>query len=300
MNAMKKYFLLTVVVSLVLSINLTGVYSQEPATAEEHFKLGLLSIYQGHFDDAIENLTLAIELDENHADAYFWRGIGYRAIGSETESMNDLEKAIELYTEAIEQEASVEVYIMRGRAYVTLDDEDLAEADWEQAVTVASEMLEADPNDVNAYTLRGVAYFFLDEYAKARDDLTMALELDDEYVEAYYWRGRIEQRLDKIDEALANYELLLELDPERMDTIAAVAYALKGTELILTILQEECPGSILNCGMSALQRVERRQAQEAVPYLCTYVDLAGETVDTGVQGLINDLQSSTGIGCPRN
>lgn len=77
----------------------------------------------GVYDQAIENYSRAIELDEQFADAYFNRGVSYYELGQYQEAIDDLTQAIDL------NPADDNYYGRRSLAYLFADQLDLAQAD---------------------------------------------------------------------------------------------------------------------------------------------------------------------------
>ncbi|CAH2238484.1 jg14092 [Pararge aegeria aegeria] len=57
----------------------------------------------------------------------------------------------------------------------------------------------------------------LEKYKKAIEDCTKSIELDDKYVKAYYRRAQCYEATEKLDECLADYNKILELDPSHKE-----------------------------------------------------------------------------------
>ena len=82
------------------------------------------------------------------------------------------------------------------------------------------------------YFYRAVAYDALENYTEAMLDYTKSIQLDDKMTDAYYNRARIIlSRKDienpKIEKAVADLEKALELDPNFIDALYAMAAAKK-------------------------------------------------------------------------
>ncbi len=90
-----RFVFLLVVVLLIAGI-LVGCVGPAKGTAEWHFDQGYKLAEQGHYDQAIEEYTKAIELDPDMAEAYCDRAVGYTEEGRHDLAIADCNKAIEL------------------------------------------------------------------------------------------------------------------------------------------------------------------------------------------------------------
>jgi tetratricopeptide (TPR) repeat protein len=149
---------------------------------------------------AIEDCTRAIELDPKDAVAYYNRGIRYADLGKH-------EQAIQDYTKAIELDPSyVDAYNNRGARYADLGKHELTIQDYMKAI-------ELDPNYATAYNNRGTTYAALGEHELAIQDYTKVIELDPSYATAYYNRGNSYADLGEHEQAIFDYTKAIELDP---------------------------------------------------------------------------------------
>lgn len=83
-----------------------------------------------------------------------------------------------------------------------------------EAVEVLGKVLRAQPNRVEALTLRGAAFRFLGNFPAARDDVNQALKLDPDFPDALLERG-ILKRLDGDDQgARTDWVRAIELVPD--------------------------------------------------------------------------------------
>ncbi|XP_026749366.1 tetratricopeptide repeat protein 1-like [Galleria mellonella] len=71
------------------------------------------------------------------------------------------------------------------------------------------------------YCNRSAAKMKLEKYSKAIKDCTKAIELDEKYVKAYIRRAQSYEATDKLDESLADYKKILELDPGHKEALKA-------------------------------------------------------------------------------
>lgn len=68
---------------------------------------------------------------------------------------------------------------------------------------------------------RAAAKIKLERNKSAIDDCTKAIELNDRYVRAYLRRAKLYEQTDKLDESLADYKKLLELDAGNREALSA-------------------------------------------------------------------------------
>lgn len=122
------------------------------------FNRGLSYAAISEHQKAIDDFTIAIELDPKNTNAYYYRGLSYALLG-------DLQNAIEDCGHAIELDPNyVLAYIVRGNYYSQLGKHQHAVDDFTKAI-------ELDPQNTDAYENRGITYVLLKKYEEARQDL---------------------------------------------------------------------------------------------------------------------------------
>ncbi|XP_011296729.1 tetratricopeptide repeat protein 1 [Fopius arisanus] len=72
------------------------------------------------------------------------------------------------------------------------------------------------------YANRGAAKAKYDERISAIEDCSKAIELNSTYLKAYLRRGQLYEQENKLDESLADYKKILELDPHNAEANHAV------------------------------------------------------------------------------
>lgn len=63
--------------------------------------------------------------------------------------------------------------------------------------------------------------FLQDRKESAIQDCSKAIDLNANYLKAYLRRATLYEETDKLDEALADYKKILELDPRNKEALAA-------------------------------------------------------------------------------
>lgn len=77
---------------------------------------------------------------------------------------------------------------------------------FEKSVAEASKAIEADPKNINAYSRRGDAYFFLGQFDKGVDDYNQVVKLDETRADSYWQRGIALFYAGKYKDAAAQFE----------------------------------------------------------------------------------------------
>jgi len=86
-----------------------------------------------------------------------------------------------------------------------------------KAIVDFDHVLRLDSRHKDAYYWRGRAKYFLKRYEEAIVDFDHVLRLDSEYKDAYYWRGRAKYFLERCEEAIVDFDHVLRLDSEYKD-----------------------------------------------------------------------------------
>lgn len=132
---------------------------------QEYLQRGFEAHQNDNLDDAIEYYTEFIRLDppdtSNVSAAYYSRGLAY-------EAKNEYDPAIEDYNIAIRFNPNfAEAYNNRGYAYHKKGEIDSAIEDYDRAIQIK-------PDDVRFYNNRSIVLLALQEWEKAKSDLTIA------------------------------------------------------------------------------------------------------------------------------
>ena len=244
-------------------------------TYEEYFELAIEDYTNEEIEDAIANLSKAIELNPDFVDAYYFRGLVYVLEGDYDKSIADFDRVIELDPDNNDSVFAIltgaSAYLLRAGAYYEKDDYDAAIADFDKVI-------EMDPGHPDAYYLRGEAHYFNNDDDKAITDFSKAIELNSDFAaEAYYFRGNIYTFKDDYDKAIADFEEAIELDPEYTDAKldGSFAYLLRGQGYLE---EDDYDGAIADLERAVELDAEYTDArtEAAYAYLRRGVDYAEE------------------------
>ena len=191
------------------------------------------------YDEALECLDKAIEIDSNYARGWAYKGTVFNSI-------ERYEEALVLYDKAIELDANYQsAWANRGNVLNNLKryDEALASFDraieldanyqwvwanrgdvldnlkrYDEALVSFDRAIELDPNDKWDWVKRGDVLNNLERYEEALVSYDRAIELDANYQLAWRKRGDVLNNLERYDKALASLDRAIELD--KNDTCA--------------------------------------------------------------------------------
>jgi len=173
----------------------------DPQHAQAWYRKGEIQRLQGVYEEAIESLSRALEIDPNHLSALASRGESYRAAECYDEALADLD-------EALRQDPEYAwAYASRGETHRQLEN-------YEQAVEDFSEAISRDPDYPWALGRRGESYRMLARYEEAIADLDRTIELWPEDAYAYASRGQAHREIGEYELALADLDRAIELDTD--------------------------------------------------------------------------------------
>ena len=185
-----------------------------PTNSEALHLLGALFLEKGSNEDALEILTLAIEIDPNVASYHSNRGLALKELNQLNEAVESFDKAIAL------NPAYAEAYSNRGAALRRLNLLFDAVASCEKAIKL-------NPSLVEAYSNLGLALQALNKLNDAVFYFDKAIRLQPNYAQAYSNRGNALQELKQFDAAIASYEKAIKLRPEFAEVYFNRGIALK-------------------------------------------------------------------------
>ena len=90
----------------------------------------------------------------------------------------------------------------------------MRESKYRDAIETLNTLLRTDPEAYEAYFLRGVAKYNLDDLHGANQDFSLAIEKNPVYTMAYHYRAITRSRLGDYDDALKDFREAIELRPD--------------------------------------------------------------------------------------
>lgn len=220
----------------------------------------------GEGEQAIRNYNQAIALDSKYSIAYYNRGLCYLRNESNEKALADFDIAIEL--------GFWEAYTNRGAANQKIGNRRQALEDYLKAI-------ELNPRDAIAYANLGAIYEKgLDRPDEAMEYYNTALLINPYYILAYFFRASLLAAIGRLEEAIADYERALAIDPGDIHRVTSTVYAMTVPDL-KTVYQ------IINhdCGVAFL-KMER--FTEARRYFLDFLKLATAEFDSETSR-VNDI-----------
>lgn len=93
----------------------------------------------------------------------------------------------------------------------------MVDNEYREAIDILNMLLRYDNKDFDAYFLRGIAKYNMDDLLGADADFSRAIELNPVFTGAYYYRAITRTRLGNYDDALGDFKQTIELRPDLPD-----------------------------------------------------------------------------------
>lgn len=207
---------------------------------ESYRGLGIAQLNLGKYAEASIALSKSlVELDDENLD--FEKDVNSYLAVSRTRR-GEYEEAIRIYGDLLQLEENPEYYFLRGKCYLELQDSDSAKEDFDKAASASTDynlflnIYQAYDNlQMNAdgsayleqalelvsetdYYSRGLIYYYLQDYSKAKDNLIQAIK-EEENASAILLLGKVYLSMDDVANARAMFQEYTE-----NDEVAAQAY----------------------------------------------------------------------------
>lgn len=171
-----------------------------------YFTLGRALVENGRAREGYGYLDLFLRYDENKDNpmALYMFGRANQAYGNHAEAIANFEKAYSFRRN---------MYDMSHYWAVSL----VATQDYERALERVAVPIERIEGWFDPYLVRAQAYFYMEEYAKAKETIEEGAEFAtaaEQLANLYFWRGLIYEELGYPNIAQDNWNALIEMDPE--------------------------------------------------------------------------------------
>ena len=172
----------------------------DPSSAAAYCYRGKLQLDR---DKGNADLSKAIELKPDYADAYYERGLNNDLGDNRAAALRDYNKAIELNPRFLEAyRTRAVIYLLEGKG-------PLAIADY-------TKIIELKP-DGESYYMRGNSYLEIGQDAKAIVDLTKSIQLDPTYYWSYMQRAKAYRNLKNFKLAQADESKAAQIGPPKIE-----------------------------------------------------------------------------------
>ncbi len=191
----------------------------ESYSKELYNKMGIGKMDLDEVQEAVNDFSKAIELDNHYSTAYSNRGVAFFRLGKHDDAMRDLDIALRL------DSSNADAYINRGIVKYNLAKYDEALSDYNLALTY-------NPELAVGYRKRSMIKVLKKDYAGAMEDLDKALALNPRFENAYIDKGQVMYLQGKYQTALRYVDTAIRINPSNKDAYnnrAVIKMALKDT-----------------------------------------------------------------------
>jgi Flp pilus assembly protein TadD len=185
-----------------------------PENDRAHSNVGLLLIGVGKFDEAIPHFEKTLKANPEYPDAHSNLGVALAGAGKVDQAMAEFEKALQI------NPASAEAHNNLGRSLA-------GKGRFDEAIPHLQKALDAKPDSAEVHNSLAVALVKKGQVDEAIAHFEKAVEINPDFAEAhfnlgdtlYYLRGKAAQ-------ALAQWRIVLRLDPNHVPVLNQTAWAL--------------------------------------------------------------------------
>ncbi|MEZ5197050.1 MAG: tetratricopeptide repeat protein [Bacteroidales bacterium] len=185
----------------LLIVLLIGFSSCRQNSPQHFFKNGSAKYQLKDYSGAIKDLSEAITLDPDYADAYYVRAICHSELSQTDQALNDFNKVIEL------DPGFKDAYV--NRAFYVKE----KKGDYEGAILDYNKFIELNTNGDNAFALnnRGFSKYKLGLFEEALTDVDKSIQFDPKNAFAYKNRALIFIEMDSINKVCSDLNRAIEL-----------------------------------------------------------------------------------------
>lgn len=189
---------------------LDKVIDQDKRNSQAFFMRGMVAKEKGDSASAMKNMQLAVQMDPDYYNAYIQMGVIAASQG------NPL--AVDYYRNALEiQPMSIEALYNLGMYYQGTEQ-------YEMAINTYSAILQLDPMHFDSHFNKGVIYTeYVDSLDKGLENFDLAIRDNPGDPRGYFGRGKVNEKLGRIDAASADYKKALEVDPQHTGAAKALS-----------------------------------------------------------------------------
>ena len=182
------------------------IYEQLLKKDQNNFELmnllGVISLQQKKYDDAVIQISKAISINSNHHALYNNLGVTYKEMENYEDAIKNFKKAIEIKSDYAEAYNNLGIIFKKKNQY-------------KEAYNNYKTAIELNPNYAEAYNNLGLLYGDTKRYEESIINFSKAIELNNNYIDAYKNRANIYSFCKKQPLAIKDYNKLKILEPEK-------------------------------------------------------------------------------------
>lgn len=166
------------------------------------FQLGAYYLKNHDFNPAIRYLSLALQLNDTHLQALFFRGLSYfyQDPPDLSAAEKDINKKVGLEPKASDLEVLSEIYVAQGQR--------------DSALKALNQAIDLEDKNPTYWSKRAKVFADQEKYSLALDDLKQAIQINPNCIDAYLQRAQLYHILKRQEEAekdLQTAEILVKL-----------------------------------------------------------------------------------------
>jgi tetratricopeptide (TPR) repeat protein len=177
-----------------------------------YYYRGIVNLKLQNYTEALEDFTQTIGIEPNFDEAYFYRGYIHELLEDYTVALKDFSQAIRI------EPKFLQAYSRRGSIRSKLGDYTGALEDYTQLVKI-------NPYEVVSYTNLCQVHYQLGNSHEAIADANKALRLDPTNAIAYLNRGITRQSIGDIQGAIEDYTKVIKIDPKNFQALSNRCFA---------------------------------------------------------------------------
>ncbi|MEO0468444.1 MAG: tetratricopeptide repeat protein [Bacteroidota bacterium] len=185
------------------------------------------------YEKAIQNLNQALSIDAADPIAYMARGDAYAAMEKFDGATFDYAKVIEL------QPRNAEPHVKKGLIY-------LSQKDYDQAFKAMNDGVQAAPSQAMAYLGRGRAYLAKGNTGRAMNDFNRAIALDPRDGDAYYFRAKLHRETGQLAAAERDLQAAIQAKTSYFDAYLVRAEVYRANQQYVKALAQYSEALRLN------------------------------------------------------
>lgn len=216
-------------------LTLEKAVQYDNTNTEALLKLAEANFLLRRYDEALDYTNDALRVDDKLAQGYFIKGFIYKELGDTALAKSSFHTATEVFPEhyeaymqlggiagyqgdplAIEYfNTAIEIKPNSTEAWYNLGMFYQAGENYDKAIEIYRKLIEVDPKGFLGYYNTGYLYLTeFHDYNVALAYFDTVISIEPSYIDAMYNRGVCYEELDKPEQAINIYKLILEVEPD--------------------------------------------------------------------------------------
>ena len=240
----------------------------DPTNPSVFISLARLNMYNGNYEEAVENAENALLLNSNNSTAHALRGWAFGFLGDYLQAEGALNTAIE------QDPNNAAAYAYKAEMLVLQDQSGTgALGSIDDAIEASRKAVELDPNLLETHRARGVVLEATGNYTEAAREFEIAVSMNGNIADLHLALGRNYRFLQQYDKAVEHFNRANALNPTDPlpDTYISRTYATIGEYATAILFAQQAvkddptdPYLWGNLGQMLYKNVEYKEARDAL------------------------------------